>query len=85
MTDIPQKSYPPIFDLKEVDLLTVAEAIRDLNPSSYGGTDGLTARLLKQCGPSIIKPLHDIINRSIRQNIFPDACINGTNVSPIAT
>ncbi len=65
--------HPPIFDLKEVELKTIAEAIRDLRPSTSCGVDGLTARLLKQSGPAIIKPLHYIINLSISTGVFPDS------------
>ena len=69
--------YPPIFDLKEVDLKTIAEAIRDLKPSTSCGIDGLTSRLLKQAGPTIIKPLHYIINLSISSGVFPDSWKTG--------
>ncbi len=69
--------HPPIFDLKQVDLKTVAEAIRDLKPSTSCGVDGLTSRLLKQAGPSIFKPLHYINNLSIEKGVFPDFWKNG--------
>ena len=69
--------YPPIFDLKEVDLKTIAEAICDLKPSTSCGVDGLTSRLLKQSGPAIIKPLHYIINLSITSGVFPDSWKTG--------
>ena len=66
-------SHAPIFDLKPVDIITIAEAVRDLRPSTSCGVDGLTSRLLKQAGPSIYRPLLHVINLSIQQGIFPDA------------
>ena len=58
-------SYAPIFDLKPVTVVTIAEAIRNLRPSTSCGVDGLTSRLLKQAGPSIYKPLLHVVNLSI--------------------
>ena len=36
-------AHAPIFDLKPVDTVTIAEAVRDLRPSTSCGVDGLTS------------------------------------------
>ena len=84
-SDIDHENYlhpnPPIFDIKPVDLKSVAEAVRDLRPSTSCGVDGLTSRLIKQCGPSVFKPLQYVITLSIEQHTFPDAWKTGSITS----
>ena len=77
INDLPVTAHPPIFDFSSVTLLDIAEAIRDMRPSTSCGVDGLTPRLLKQCGPAIYRPLLHIVNLSLEQSIFPDSWKTG--------
>ncbi len=77
LRDIPVTFHPPIFDFTTVELLDIANAIRDMRPSTSCGMDGLTPRLLKQCGPGIYKPLLHVVNLSFRQSMFPDSWKTG--------
>ncbi len=63
----------PIFEFNEPDLLTIAERLRDLSPSTSCGTDGITFCLLKFAGPTMLQLIHHICCLSIRKNTFPDS------------
>ncbi len=45
--------------------------MQELNPSKSGGMDGVTARLLKDAGDTIIPSLTHIYNLSITKKYFP--------------
>ena len=64
--------YAPVFELSQLDDHDVAILIRDLKPSSSSGIDGLSARIIKEAGPSIVPVLKHIFNLSIAKSIFPD-------------
>ena len=64
-------AYPPVFEFNEFTECNVAEAIRDMKPSTSCGVDGFTARIVKAAGPTLIKPLTHIFNLSISKGIFP--------------
>ena len=42
------------------------------SPSSSCGVDGLTSRLIKTAGPSIMPHIHHVLNLCITQRCFPD-------------
>ena len=71
-----------IYNNSEIDHLTVHALLIDLCPSKSCGIDGLTARLLKDAGASIVSPLTHIFNVSLRMSVFPDAR-KGALVSPL--
>ena len=71
------KPQAPVFELKEISTNDLATEVRDLRPSTSCGVDGLTARLIKQAGPTILQPLLHVINLSIRLGIFPDSWKTG--------
>ena len=74
---------PSVFGLHEISLLELSLILRDLKPFDSCGVDGLTWRLLKAAGPSILPPLSHLINSSIRQRIFSmswkDGCVTPLN------
>ena len=53
-----------------------------MKTSASCGVDGLTSRLLKTFGPSILSPLLHLINSSIRQRTFPQAWKTGCITPP---
>ena len=66
-------AYPPVFEFRPITLYDAAVLLRELKPSSSCGLDGLTARILKAAGPSIVPPLCHIINRSIESACMPSS------------
>ena len=66
------KAYPPVFYFHEITAFELVIFIRDMKSSNSCGTDGLTMKLVKLAGPSIVEPLLHIINRSITSGIFPN-------------
>ena len=78
---VPPFAHPPIFEFQEFEMITIATTIRDLSASSSCGTDGITSRLLKLGGPTIIPLIHHICNLSIRYKTFPDIWKTGKNHS----
>ena len=68
---ITDQAYPQVFEFQEITLYETAILIRELKPSSSCGVDGLTARLIKAAGPSIILPLCHVINLCISQSHMP--------------
>ena len=60
----------------------VTNLMRDLKPSTSCGVDGLTARILKACGPSILPVIEFLFNLSITSKTFP-SCWKAANVTPL--
>ena len=56
--------------------------MRDLKPSHSCGMDGITARLLKEAGPSIYPVIQHIVNLSISHKCFPD-CWKIGRITPL--
>ncbi len=73
---------PPIFNLTETTDDTITRLVQGLNPTKSCGIDGITARLLKDAGPEIIRPITYVINLSIRTASFPSVWKVGL-VTPI--
>ena len=61
------------FNLREVTYEEVYKLLKALSPSKACEVDGITARLVKACGETIIPPLLHIINTSISTSVFPEA------------
>ena len=59
------------FNLREIEYKEVYDMLKGISPSKACGVDGLTARLLKACGESIVAPLQYIFNLSIQTATFP--------------
>ena len=53
---------PPVFEFHETDHITLTKAITDVSPLHTCGVDGITSRLLKAAGDSIVDPLLSIKN-----------------------
>ncbi len=62
---------PPVFNLTETTPDTVERLVCSLNSTKACGLDGITARLLKDTGNSLVEPLTYVMNLSIRQAKFP--------------
>jgi hypothetical protein len=52
--------------------LEVKQYIENLDSTKSTGLDGISAKILKSCGDSIVIPITSMINNSIRLGIFPD-------------
>ena len=64
-------AYPPIFEFREFDIITVTNVIRDLSPSASSGMDGIMSRLIKLGGSVIVPIITHICNLSINTKVFP--------------
>ena len=71
----------PIFKFSSLELIDVANLIRDLRPSTSCGVDGLTSRILKACGPTIFPVILYLFNLSLTSRIFL-SCWKTANVTP---
>ena len=76
-TDINYKSYLKrtitssfTFDLVNED--EVRKTITSLKTKDSAGHDGISTKLLKVIGPTILKPLTLILNQSLITGIFPE-------------
>ena len=65
-----------------LELIDVTNLMLDLKPSTSCGVDGLTSRILKACGPSILPVLQHIFNLSLTSRSFP-ACWKPAIVTPL--
>ena len=61
----------PVFEFRELDILQIAELIRNLRPSSLCGVDDLTANVIKAAGPSLFPVLLHLFNTSVLKSQFP--------------
>ena len=43
-----------------------------MNSNKAHGHDGISIRMLKICGPSVIKPLSLLFNNCLRDGVFPN-------------
>ena len=68
----PDITYPPVFELREIDAVTISDLIRDLSLSTSYGTDRITSRLLKLACPYVLPVILHLCNISIRNKCFPD-------------
>lgn len=48
------------------------KAIESLKPKTSSGVDEISAKFTKICKEELMQPLTDIINKSLKQGIFPD-------------
>jgi hypothetical protein len=60
----------------------ITEKIKELRKESEPGPDGISPRLLKELGASILEPLEIIFNQSMREGAVPDEWKTAT-VTPI--
>ena len=69
------RTYPSDTDrpqLNEIQMEDIWELLCTLSPAKASGTDGITARLIKACGETILEPLYHIFNMSVAQSKFPN-------------
>ena len=50
----------------------ILKLIQGLNSNKAHGNDGISIRMLKICGPSVIKPLSLLFNTCQRDGVFPN-------------
>ncbi len=60
------------FDLRPITMDEIVKVLAELSPSKACGLDGITARLVKACGDTILPPLHYLFNLSLSTLTFPD-------------
>ena len=60
----------------------IESLINSLNVSKAHGWDNISARMVKICGKSLVKPLYIIFNLSLTSSIFPSQWKKG-NVVPV--
>ncbi len=54
--------HPPVFDLQELSISDVTDAISQLNNTQLFGDDGITTFMVKSVSTSIFEPLKHIFN-----------------------
>ncbi len=64
-----QDGRPQLQEISPQDIWTL---LQELSPAKATGSDGISARMVKACGDSLIEPLHFLFNLSIRTQTFPD-------------
>ena len=67
------------FNLEQEEPLN---SIRSLDINKSHGYDGISARMLKMCDNSIVKPLIIIFNNCLNSGVFP-LCWKKANITPI--
>ena len=50
----------------------ILKLIQSLNSIKAHGHDDISIRMLKLCGPSVIKPLSLLFNNCLRDGVFPN-------------
>ena len=71
MPDVTTSRIETSFDLKEITCEFICREISRLKPNKATGLDGIPARLLKDAGPIIAKPLSYLINLTIKTGKIP--------------
>ena len=61
---------------------SIIKIIKDLNPTKAHGWDGISIKMIKICGESIIPPLMIIFNNSLLTGAFPENWKRG-NIVPV--
>ena len=56
----------------DIDSKKILKLIQGLNSNKAHGHDGISIRMLKICGPSVIKPLSLLFNNCLRDGVFPN-------------
>ena len=65
------KSCDSVFKFTSVSEATILNTISKLKPKTSSGVDCISNKLLKQIAPSIISPLHYLINLSLETGFVP--------------
>ena len=63
---------PKCMFFEPVTLQEVSNIIQSLKPKHSSGYDDISNKLIKELHPVILKPLTEIINRSLQEGTFPD-------------
>ena len=56
----------------DIDSKKILKLIQGLNCNKAYGHDGISIRMLKLCGLSVIKPLSLLFNNCLRDGVFPN-------------
>ena len=56
----------------DIDLKKILKLIQGSNSNKVHGHDGISTRMLKICGPTVIKPLSLLFNNCLRDRVFPN-------------
>ena len=60
----------------------ILKVVNDLNPSKAHGWDGISIRMIKMCGESIVLPLMIIFENAIETGVYPASWKRG-NIVPV--
>ena len=63
---------PKCMFFEPASLQEVSNIIQSLKPKNSSGYDDISNKLVKELHPVILKPLTEVINRSLQEGIFPD-------------
>ena len=63
---------PECMFFEPASLQEVSNIIQSLKPKNSSGYDDISNKLVKELHPVILKPLTEVINRSLQEGIFPD-------------
>ena len=63
--------HPPIFELHEITMQDISEAISSLSSSPSCGEDSITSYMIKCAATELLVPLHHIFNLSVNTASFP--------------
>ena len=63
---------PKCMFFEPVTMQEVSNIIQSLKPKHSSGYDDISNRLIKELHPVILKPLTEVINRSLQEGTFPD-------------
>ena len=63
---------PKCMFFEPVTLQEVSNIIQSLKPKNSSGYDDISNKLIKELHPIILKPLTEVINRSLQEGTFPD-------------
>ena len=66
-----KKEIPKLI-FHEIENDFVSKQINKANSKKATGRDGISAKLLKFAKPAIVKPITNLINKSINNSIFPE-------------
>ena len=72
----------PVLEFHTLSDVEIATVLRDFKSTSSAGLDGLSARLIKSAGPSLVPVVRHLINLSITQSKFPE-CWKVGSITPL--
>ena len=79
---IKEKVNSPIFNFRNVSLVDVEKEVKSLNPKKANTTNSIPSNLLKQHFDIYGPILHNLVNETFQENIFPEE-LKLADITPI--